>query len=1139
MPQSIRSMNRFAQTLSISTTTYSGNDVVGGLLEFNFGDVPRVRLSSVEVLDKAKQGAELLLYLFQEKPNLFADHAQFQPTWEDLGKLVKVVSLHDYVTFTNGSVVINNENFDCWPNNGSLYGYLVTGHTVTYTAASDIVLRMSAVSGSIKSRSYRHRNTYPSQGEKTWQTLKNIGTSPVGYWPMDESPTVRPLWYSEGLAKNLASQYSLESPGPQLITNRDFSNGLTDWTDSIAGATTSEVVNGRFHLVTNATNQGIVQSATIVGGGTYLLTVDYDVQSGTGRIATNDWSEDVTGKGTFQRLVIRDAVAVNVLLRGVNTSEIYYDNVSLRQVSEYDIDWTGVTTNTQLHAPIEGPELITDGGFTGTQHWVSDDPVNGWRTSYQDAFVDGSQSGVVNLTNSVTLVANTLYLITYEITSYTTGELTVLVGDGQDEERTAAGVYMEYVYNTSGTSFVLQANAAGNFRVDNVYAVAMGSDLISNGEFGTNLTGWSTTGSPAISPAWNAGRAHIIADAHGQGILQGEAGTLGSTYWVSFDYEVVSGTLQVIMDTSTNFDETYTGSGSVATIFEADGAAGIGPIFRSSGGAAEFYIDNVRLISVNTIVNYPFFGAQGDWTPDDAAVTVSGGEAIWSGAQAGVAHLDQTGVLTNGRTYVTRMTVTDYTAGTMKFRLGTQDGSNMGETGTFTELITANNVNLRLRGNSLFDGSVDNVFVEDLNGNVLNDPTFATPIVNWIPFSDPETIHVVSGRAHVVCSDSNDGLYQVEPGEVGSTFRLRATIEGVSGSTRIISGTGTNYTETVGVGTHNIDAVFTQTEANTSIFVFSTSGGEFYVDNISIVKIPNQILDEPGFDAQGDWNWNSDWAVSGGVAVGTATNQNLYQSSILSNFVQGDLFVVKFTLLNHSAGSVTPSCGTGGAGTTRSTNGTFTEILIKGTSDTFFFDPTTFTGEIDNVVVAPLRSISRVGVLFDGVSADYGVIYNNSAVSNLDEHEWVFASESYSPGAVSARLLGRDNPGAQFLQIGGSPDTYRYDVDRVTSDAQTFTTTEASAPIYLLHSLLFVGYETDDPFLYRFVGGSNVENIEDTDAAGSGSRNYSSEDWYIGNIPGGSRPFDGLMYGLVLYDTARTDTERLRIGRLLNREVGL
>ncbi len=118
----------------------------------------------------------------------------------------------------------------------------------------------------------------------------------------------------------------------------------------------------------------------------------------------------------------------------------------------------------------------------------------------------------------------------------------------------------------------------------------------------------------------------------------------------------------------------------------------------------------------DVIVNESF-ATDSDWTKGDAAITISGGKATWSGAQAGNADLTATvAPLTNGVRYVQYIILSGVTAGTITPIFGTQAGTALSANGIYPlSEITANGTAFVLRGNVAFVGSCEVVMIRPAN----------------------------------------------------------------------------------------------------------------------------------------------------------------------------------------------------------------------------------------------------------------------------------------------------------------------------------------------------------------------------------------------------------------------------------------
>lgn len=118
-----------------------------------------------------------------------------------------------------------------------------------------------------------------------------------------------------------------------------------------------------------------------------------------------------------------------------------------------------------------------------------------------------------------------------------------------------------------------------------------------------------------------------------------------------------------------------------------------------------------------------------------------------------------------------------------------------------------------------------------------------------------------------------------------------------------------------------------------------------------------ELIVNGGFATDSDWTKNAGWTIGGGVAScdGTqAGTTNLFQ--VFPGTV-GDSYLVTFTVSSYSAGSVRPSVGFSGAGTFRSANGTYSEVIVaSGNAALFMQGDADFVGDIDNVSVVAIQN---------------------------------------------------------------------------------------------------------------------------------------------------------------------------------------
>ena len=122
--------------------------------------------------------------------------------------------------------------------------------------------------------------------------------------------------------------------------------------------------------------------------------------------------------------------------------------------------------------------------------------------------------------------------------------------------------------------------------------------------------------------------------------------------------------------------------------------------------------------------------------------------------------------------------------------------------------------------------------------------------------------------------------------------------------------------------------------------------------------------------ADTDWTKGTGWTIAAGVATKTAGVASAL-SQALATLNPGQSYTVVFDL-TRTAGSLTASVG-GTAGTARSSNATFTEIIVAGSDGLLAFTgDATFAGTVDNVTAVPVTSlIAGITLAANGYAAAY------------------------------------------------------------------------------------------------------------------------------------------------------------------------
>lgn len=130
------------------------------------------------------------------------------------------------------------------------------------------------------------------------------------------------------------------SLGPELVTNGDFSNGLTGWTSSPIGTGTATVVNGQAVLQFNTSaNRGrIIQQETTVSGRIYEVRITVvsgtpNLNIGTTSAGADTFTANNLAAGSYRYLVSSGAAFwLTILPNTASTVDSVIDNISVREL---------------------------------------------------------------------------------------------------------------------------------------------------------------------------------------------------------------------------------------------------------------------------------------------------------------------------------------------------------------------------------------------------------------------------------------------------------------------------------------------------------------------------------------------------------------------------------------------------------------------------------------------------------------------------------------------------------------------------------------------------------------------------------------------------------------------------------------
>ena len=118
------------------------------------------------------------------------------------------------------------------------------------------------------------------------------------------------------------------------------------------------------------------------------------------------------------------------------------------------------------------------------------------------------------------------------------------------------------------------------------------------------------------------------------------------------------------------------------------------------------------------------------------------------------------------------------------------------------------------------------------------------------------------------------------------------------------------------------------------------------------------LVTNPNFDTASDWTLGTGWSFVGGTADvdGSQVAVSDLSQTISEGIVDGGVYVLEYTVLDYAAGTVTPSVG-GTAGTARSANGSYVELVTAGSANDDLVFQASVDGDLklDNVSLRQLN----------------------------------------------------------------------------------------------------------------------------------------------------------------------------------------
>jgi len=442
-----------------------------------------------------------------------------------------------------------------------------------------------------------------------------------------------------------------------------------EWHHWVLYADTNTITNSQLYC------DGVLQNKSISNAGTATAYTESLTIGGDKATSGNYFEGQIDEFAVFDRELTQDEIT-----RMYNT---YY---SPNRVANGNFSQIGNEEVTNGDFSQIGAEEVRDGNFpTPNTEWGTG---AGWSIADNKATSAGANEDAY-LTQSNMVLGKT-YKVTFDVDDYTSGALSVRVfGQSQVLAVTSTGSYIVYLTPVSTTVLGFRsAGGAGGYvgSIENVSVKEVGQDWTLGG------TDWSIGDSKLIG-------VNAITETSQQ-ILPT---TIARNLKISFDVVVDSGSIAVYM---TDEDKTWiTSSTSIIKYVTSSSRT-----LEIDGRNSDPFNGSITNISVKEIGQGWTFGT--GWSMGDGVATSDGTTE----------NLDQDALIT-GKTYKAKVTVSNMTTGTLSYRLGGSSSNeiiNISSNGEYTANGISGGVTLRLRSQSGFDGSVDNIVVQELKHDATN-----------------------------------------------------------------------------------------------------------------------------------------------------------------------------------------------------------------------------------------------------------------------------------------------------------------------------------------------------------------------------------------------------------------------------------
>jgi hypothetical protein len=258
------------------------------------------------------------------------------------------------------------------------------------------------------------------------------------------------------------------------------------------------------------------------------------------------------------------------------------------------------------------------------------------------------------------------------------------------------------------------------------------------------------------------------------------------------------------------------------------------------------------------------------------------------------------------------------------------------------------------------------------------------------------------------------------------------------------------------------------------------------VQNGDFSEIGSELVTNGDFATDSDWNLENTWTIENGIANGNGAVGSAEELTQPNTFTLGKTYKVVYEILNYVSGNIQFQFSGSStlSGTTRSSNGTYTEYVVATANHTLlkFKAGSAFNGSIDNVSVKEVGqnwslgssnvSIQEGKAVYINQSAGNNGIYQN-VLSQNKKYKVSFDVSNYQSGEITAWAGGSQNSLSNDVVSGNGLKTIKIENSGSTNGFLVFGNNSTG------------NYSLDNISVVEITDDTDLPRIDYTDGCGS------------------------------------------------------